>query len=221
MQKYGKKIEEKMKLLYDNLSEKDKRYYAAVEAMKLGHGGIKYLANLFKCTRQTITKGLQGLEENKEIVKAGRSRRLGGGRKGYEAKYSNIDDIFLKVIDGHIAGDPMNEEIRWINLTLQGIANRMKKEEITISRNIVKKLLKKHKFVKRKMLGKISSGNFDERNQQFDIIQAQLEQFKDSLNPVVSMDTKKKRIFRTALSTWKGLLHKGYRSLRPYKRLSH
>ena len=95
MQKYDLKIEEKMKLFYDNLSEKDKRYYAAVEAMKLGHGGIEYLANLFKCARQTITKGLQELEENKEIVKAGRSRRLGSGRKGYEAKHPNIDAIFF------------------------------------------------------------------------------------------------------------------------------
>ena len=43
MQKYDLKIEEKMKLFYDNLSEKDKRYYAAVEAMKLGHGGISIL----------------------------------------------------------------------------------------------------------------------------------------------------------------------------------
>lgn len=100
--------------------------------------------------------------------------------------------FFLKVIDAHIAGDPMNEEIRWIKLTLQETADQMKKEGISISRNIVKKLLKKHKFVKRKMLGKISSGNFDERNQQFDIIHAQLEQLKDSHNPIISMDTKKK-----------------------------
>jgi DNA invertase Pin-like site-specific DNA recombinase len=96
MQKYDKKIEEKMQLFYDNLSEKDKRHYAAVEAMKFGHGGIKYLANLFKCTRQTITKGLRELEENKEIVKVGRSRRLGGGRKGYEANHPNTDAIFFK-----------------------------------------------------------------------------------------------------------------------------
>lgn len=96
MQKYDKNIEEKMKLLYDNLSEKDKRYYAAVEAIKLGLGGIKYLASLFKCTRQTISKGLQELEENKQIVTTGRSRRLGGGRKGYEAKRPNIDAIFFK-----------------------------------------------------------------------------------------------------------------------------
>ena len=98
------------------------------------------------------------------------------------------------MIDGHIAGDPMNEEIRWLKLTLQEIADRMKKEGISISRNIVKKLLKKHKFVKRKMLGKISSGSFDERNQQFDIIHAQLEQFKDSFNPIISMDTKRKNL---------------------------
>jgi len=29
---------------YNSLSEKDKRRYAAIEAKKLGHGGIKYIS---------------------------------------------------------------------------------------------------------------------------------------------------------------------------------
>lgn len=95
MEKYVPKVEEKMKLFYANLSEKDRRYYAAVEATKLGHGGVQYLANLFGCTRQTITKGLQEVE-SKALVEEGQVRRSGGGRKGYEQKHPNIDAVFLK-----------------------------------------------------------------------------------------------------------------------------
>ena len=56
--------------------------------------------------------------------------------------------MFLKVIDNHIAGDPMNGKIRWTNLSHKKIAAKMKEEGISII--VVKKLLKNHRFVKRK-----------------------------------------------------------------------
>ena len=39
MKAYSGDVERHMQLLYDSLSEKDRRRYAAVEAEKLGHGG--------------------------------------------------------------------------------------------------------------------------------------------------------------------------------------
>jgi hypothetical protein len=47
---------------YDSLSEKDQRRYAAIEAKKLGHGGIKYISELFGCHRNTIRGGKNELE---------------------------------------------------------------------------------------------------------------------------------------------------------------
>lgn len=100
--------------------------------------------------------------------------------------------FFFKVIDGHIAGDPMNEKIRWIKVTREYVSALMKSEGISISRNIIGKLLKAHNFVKRKMRNKLRCGNFAERDQQFEVIRDKLERFKNSPNPVLSMDTKKK-----------------------------
>ena len=108
--------------------------------------------------------------------------------------------FFLKVIEEHIAGDPMNEHIRWVKLTRSEISECMKKEGIIVSRNIVKKLLKNHKFVKRKMLPKTRTGNFEDREKQFEIISNLSTQFKKSKNPIISMDTKKKEFFRKLLS---------------------
>ena len=42
------------------------------------------------------------------------------------------------------------------------------------------------------MHGKIRCGNFEDRDKQFNVIHAKLEKFKESLNPVLSMDIKKK-----------------------------
>lgn len=66
---------------YDTLSEKDRRRYAAVEARRLGHGGIEYVAEMLGCCRRTIERGLNELAELPHDPAAGRVRRPGGGRK--------------------------------------------------------------------------------------------------------------------------------------------
>ena len=47
---YRPEVEEHMRNCFISLSEKDRRRYAAVEAVKLGHGGITYLTKLFGCS---------------------------------------------------------------------------------------------------------------------------------------------------------------------------
>ena len=53
---YSPKIEQSMKTLYHSLREKDRRRYAAVEAAKLGHGGIEYIAGLLGCDPKPFAK---------------------------------------------------------------------------------------------------------------------------------------------------------------------
>jgi hypothetical protein len=43
---YSSEIEAAMRGFYQSLSEKDRRRYAAIEAKKLGYGGISYMALL-------------------------------------------------------------------------------------------------------------------------------------------------------------------------------
>lgn len=95
MERYTPQIEEKMRLFYNNLSEKDKRHYSAIESLKLGYGGIEYIARLFECSRQTLFKGLEELEQGDLLIQ-GKCRHPGGGRKGYDVKHPEIDEIFLK-----------------------------------------------------------------------------------------------------------------------------
>ena len=93
--KYHKEIERLMKDLHANLSEKDKRHYAAIEAVKLPHGGIKYMSNLFNCSRQTIYRGITELKKGR-LLEIGKLRNKGGGRKSYITENLNVDDIFFK-----------------------------------------------------------------------------------------------------------------------------
>jgi hypothetical protein len=63
------------------LSEKDRRRFAAIEARRLGHGGIEYVASVLGCSRRTIERGLDELDGLPNDPAAGRVRRPGGGRK--------------------------------------------------------------------------------------------------------------------------------------------
>jgi hypothetical protein len=74
---YSAEVERKMQRFFRWLSEKDRRRYAAVEAAKLGHGGIEYIARILACDPKTIRQGLRDLEEEEDAV-AGRIRQKGG-----------------------------------------------------------------------------------------------------------------------------------------------
>ena len=63
MTPYHPTIEQKMKKFYDTLSEKDKRRYAGVEAMKFGRGGLAYITRVLGCSHKTVIKGLKELKD--------------------------------------------------------------------------------------------------------------------------------------------------------------
>lgn len=74
--KYPLDTERAMQAVFHSLGERDRRCYAAVEAHKLGHGGIAYLAQLFDCDRKTIRRGLRELDDGPWLP-PGRSRKKG------------------------------------------------------------------------------------------------------------------------------------------------
>lgn len=78
MECYTARVELHMRRLYDSLSEKDRRRYAAVEAEKLGHGGIEYVAGLFACESDTVRQGHRDIEQLPGDEADGRVRKKGG-----------------------------------------------------------------------------------------------------------------------------------------------
>lgn len=61
MERYSEDLEGQMRAFFRTLSEKDRRRYAAVEAIKLGHGGVEYVSDLFRIDPKTIRRGVQEL----------------------------------------------------------------------------------------------------------------------------------------------------------------
>jgi hypothetical protein len=81
MDAYTPEVEAKMKRLFDSLKENDRRRYAAIEALKLGYGGIEYIARVLDCDPKTIRVGLAELEGEAELD-TGRVRKKGAAASG-------------------------------------------------------------------------------------------------------------------------------------------
>lgn len=77
MTTYAPEIEHRMKSFFDSLSEKDRRRYAAVEATKLGYGGMEYIASVLGCDSNTIRHGIEDVDQLPEDEAAGRVRKKG------------------------------------------------------------------------------------------------------------------------------------------------
>lgn len=184
-----KKIQ-RMVTLYNSLSEKDRRRYAAIESQNYGHGGITYISSLFGCDEKTIRKGLLELDDS-DAMNRERIRIMGGGRISKLKEVNNINDVFIDIIKEHTAGNPMKENVKWTDLTKAEIIKKMAKKGIKISRNIVRKLLKKNGFVKRKIAKSKSMGKSKDRNSQFEKISEIKKEYESSDNPIISVDTKK------------------------------
>ncbi len=116
--RYPDKITAMMRKVHQSLSEKERRKYAAIEALKLGYGGISYMAQVLGVDRNTIAKGIQELQaEPDPTFNQQRIRSSGGGRKSRDSQIPDLNEKFLEVLKNHTAGEPMNEDIKWTNLT--------------------------------------------------------------------------------------------------------
>ena len=97
MEPYSTAIEQQMQRLYQSLNERDRRRYAAVEASKLGHGGIGYICALFECNYRSVALGLKELNQEGAMQQSS-IRRAGGGRKSAFEHILELDAVFLRVL---------------------------------------------------------------------------------------------------------------------------
>lgn len=191
MTPYSSEIEAQMQRFYHSLNEKDRRRYGAIEALKLGWGGISYISQLFGCDYYTLRLGMEELDDEESMSLSG-IRRPGGGRKAVLETLAGLDETFLEVLAQHTAGSPMDETVKWTNLSRHEIVELLAAKGITVSVTVVDQLLERHHYRKRKAQKRLSTGEHPQRNEQFDKIEQLIETYQTVGNPVMSMDTKKK-----------------------------
>jgi hypothetical protein len=195
MEPYPFEVEEGMHRFYHSLNEKDRRRFAGWEALRFGPGGRSYIARVLGCSRNTVSKGAREVSDLPRREVEQRIRAKGGGRKRYNVTWGPVlDEKFLLVLRDHTAGDPMDETVRWTNLTPGEIVKALRTDhDIVVSKFVVSQLLKKHNYRRRKAQKKSSlKQQIKHRDAQFKNIARLKAEFRAAGNPIVSMDTKKK-----------------------------
>ena len=143
------------------------------------------------CNDATVRQGISDLEEG--LPNENRIRKSGGGRKAILQTIPEINAAFLDVIKNHTAGSPMDEEIKWTNLTREEIALRLAEAGFAVSVTIVDQLLVINNFRRCQAFKSQSGKSVPQRNEQFENTENLKQEFHKKGNPVMSMDVKKKK----------------------------
>jgi hypothetical protein len=105
-----------------------------------------------------------------------------------------LEDNFVEVVGDHTAGDPLHEEVFWTYLSSTEIARRLAELGTPVCPDTVRGLLVDFGFHKRQAEKTKTMGEAPCRNEQFENIARLKQQYLDSPNPILSMDTKKKEL---------------------------
>ncbi len=79
-------LHHRLNLLISRLDEQQRRWLAAHEAQRIGHGGDKLVSQITGLDEKTIARGRQELQGELADCPLGRVRRVGGGRHPAEKK---------------------------------------------------------------------------------------------------------------------------------------
>ncbi len=127
-----------------------------------------------------------------------------GGRKKASFAAPDLENNLRQVVADHTAGDPMREDVVWTYLSSTEIAHELDRLGTPVCPDTVRSLLDEFGFHKRQAEKTKAMGNTPFRNEQFENIAQLRQQYLDSPNPIISMDTKKKELlgefFRTGQS---------------------
>jgi len=194
-----------MRLYFRSLPEDHRRRYAGIEALKIGLGGIVYVARVLGMSRRTIYAGIRELEAMGEdgggsprrpSGDANRVRRRGGGRPRAVQRQAGLEETFEDILEAHSAGSPTDPDVRWTDLKPMQLADELVERGYEIGRNTAAKLLEQSGYRRRSLRKELITGQVDaqERDQQFRYIDALRRQARANGNPVLCVDTKKKEL---------------------------
>ena len=173
------------------LKERDRRHFIACKAMGPDGGSRRAVCEVFKCSPNTISKAISEYF-NRIVPPNGRQRMPGGGAKDKIARHPEWMAAFIEVVSDHMAGDPMNENIVWLNIDTNGIRKELYQRGVDISYYHVRRLVKMCGLKKRSFRKNIPLKSVEGRDEQFVKIQNVKELCIKLGIPIISIDTKKK-----------------------------
>lgn len=183
-------IREKYRDLLDELDERGRRRWTAIEARSLGRGGIAAVAAATGISDRTIRTGIQELESPQGLP-ANRQRRDGAGRRSRKEEQPTLLRALDKMISPTTRGDPMNP-LRWTCKSTRTLAAELRKQGFEVGASTVRELLGDLGYSLQGNRKTREGNDHPDRNAQFEHINARVKARKRRGEPAISVDTKKK-----------------------------
>jgi hypothetical protein len=198
--------ERELALFLATLNHEQRRLYAAVEANRLGRGGVGRIVELTGLCNQTVARGRRELSDLLQGKSIKKERKPIPGRPRIEQQYSGITAALEEMLSDEVAGSPEGEH-KWVRSSARRPAQRLKERGFSVAHNTVWRLLKRLGFSMRTNVRKRRGITRDagQRDEQFRYIAAQRKAFTEAGLPVISVDTKKKVLignFRNPGRAW-------------------
>ncbi|GAU71512.1 putative transposase [Streptomyces sp. NBRC 110611] len=178
-------------LLFPHLDERQRRLLTGAEARFLGHGGIRAVAQAAEVSETTVRKGVEELEAGAEPL--GRVRRPGGGRKRAAEVDPGLRPTLLALVEPEERGDPMSP-LRWTVKSTRQLAAALTRQGHRVSADTVGDLLREEGFSLQANAKTLEGRQHPDRDAQFRYLNEQAREHRDSGQPVISVDTKKKEL---------------------------
>lgn len=174
------------------IDERTRRLLVAAESSVWGPGGISVVSQATGVSRQVIRQGLRELKEV-PVVPSGRVRRPGGGRKKTRVKDPSVVVDLERLVEPVTRGDP-ESSLRWTCKSVRNLAEELKRQGHQVSYPVVAELLHELGYSLQANRKTKEGSRHPDRNQQFEHINARVEQAIHRKQPVISVDTKKKEL---------------------------
>jgi transposase len=186
------KIAQRFAALGPELNERQRRIWAAAEALSHGPGGIAAVARVAGISRDTVERGIKDVRDGVRL-EPGQVRRRGAGRP----KLTDIDPTLLEdleaLVDPDTRGDPMSP-LRWTTKSLMKIADALVGMGHEVSDRTAGKLLKGLGFRLHANVKTREGSDHPDRDAQFSQINETARAALLAGQPVISVDTKKREL---------------------------
>jgi len=185
-------IRDKFIELSDDLDERGRRRWAAVEARALGRGGITAVAQATGLSDRTIRTGLAELN-GPDPLPGDRQRRPGAGRKPYRLSQAGLIEALDRMIEPSSRGSPTNP-LRWTIKSTRRLANELRDQGYRVSATSVRRLLVQMGYSLQANRKTREGRQHPDRDGQFRHIEQRVRSRKRCREPAISVDTKKKEV---------------------------
>lgn len=181
-------------LLLSRLNEPQRRWFAALEAIRIGRGGNKLLAQITGLSPTTILRGCNELQSNLADCPSQHLRAPGGGRPAAEVHDPELEAVLEDLLASETAGDPMARRPKAKRSSLRHLSVKLAAAGHPASHFTVAKLLRKLDYSPKANARRTEARGAcaAQRNEQFGHIGEQRGAFTTTGDPIISVDTKKK-----------------------------